>query len=125
MTWDLTNGGEGRRYAGSSSERGRDVVMSITVEGSWIKRDIVMASRGLSYSQGTTLTKMITGAHFAGQPNEKFVLDIRVVGSNISSKWASSTAGSHSCLSSGVDKTAFQGSKDTKSSPVGTSKTSL
>ena len=33
-TCDLTKGGEGRKYVGSSAERGRDVVMSIIVVAS-------------------------------------------------------------------------------------------
>jgi hypothetical protein len=63
--------------------------------------------------------------HFAGQPNVKFVLDIRVVGSSISSRTAPSTAGSHSCRSSGVAKIDFQTSKGIVSSVVGTSRTTL
>ena len=45
--------------------------------------------------------------------------------SKTSTKCVSSTAGSHSCLSSGVVRTAFQGSKDICSSPVGISNTIL
>jgi hypothetical protein len=63
--------------------------------------------------------------HFAGHPNVKFVLDIRVVGSSISSRTAPSTAGSHSCRSSGVAKIDFQTSKGIVSSAVGTSRTTL
>jgi hypothetical protein len=65
------------------------------------------------------------GTHFAGHPNVKFVFDIRVVGSSISSRAAPSTAGSHSCRSSGVAKIDFQTSKGMMSSAVGTSRTTL
>lgn len=63
--------------------------------------------------------------HFAGHPNVKFVLDIRVVGSSISRRTAPSTAGSHSCRSSGVAKIDFQTSKGIVSSAAGTSRTTL
>ena len=63
--------------------------------------------------------------YFAGHPNVKLVLDIRVVGSSISSKAAPSTAGSHSCRSSGVAKIDFQTSKGIVSSAVDTSRTTL
>src|SRR5258708_24733024 len=49
--------------------------------------------------------------HFAGHANVKFVLDIRGVGASISSRTAPSTAGSHSCRSSGVAKIDFETSK--------------
>jgi hypothetical protein len=63
--------------------------------------------------------------HFAGHPKVKLVLDIRVVGSIISSRTAPSTAGSHSCRSSGVARMDFQASKGIVSSAVGTSSTTL
>jgi len=65
------------------------------------------------------------GTYFAGHPNVKFVLDIRVVGSSISSRTAPSTAGSHSCRNSGVAKMDFQASKGIVSSTMGTSSTTL
>ena len=63
--------------------------------------------------------------YFAGQPSEYFVFAIRVFRSNISTRWDSSTAGSHSCCSSAVVSTAFQGSSETCSSPVKTANTIL
>ena len=44
---DRTYGGDGLKYAGSSGERGKDVEISIIVDESLNKRDIVTASRGL------------------------------------------------------------------------------
>lgn len=46
-TWDLTNGGAGRRYPGSSGDLGSDVEMSIKVVASANVREIVIASLGL------------------------------------------------------------------------------
>ena len=48
LTSERTYGGEGRKYAGSSGERGREVEMSIRVVASLNVREIVTASRGLS-----------------------------------------------------------------------------
>ena len=48
LTSERTYGGEGRRYAGSSGDRGREVEMSIRVVASLNVREIVTASRGLS-----------------------------------------------------------------------------
>jgi len=61
--------------------------------------------------------------HLAGHPSLNCVLDILVLWSNISTRWAPSTAGSHSCLSSGVMKTAFQASRRADSSVADTSRT--
>ena len=46
-TSERTYGGEGRRYVGSSGDRGRDVEISISVVASLNVREIVTASRGL------------------------------------------------------------------------------
>lgn len=46
--WDRTNGGAGRKYAGSSAERGRDVQISISVVWSMYDFAMVIASLGLS-----------------------------------------------------------------------------
>ena len=104
------------------------MVTSIIVVASLKVRDIVTASRGLF--RASRMSKTRTGydwqrTHFAGHPNVKLVLDIRVVGSIISSSAALSTAGSHSCRSSGVAKIDFQASKGIVSSTVGTSSTTL
>ena len=122
LTLERTHGGEGLRYAGSSIERGRDVDISITVVASLKVRDIVTASLGLRTIQERPQMSDV-GAYFAGHPNVKFVFAILVVGSNISTREAASTAGSHSFLSSGVAKTDFHVSRETGSSPVGTSST--
>ena len=104
------------------------MVTSIIVVASLKVRDIVTASRGLFKGIRDVNRRMgyeWQRTHFAGHPNVKLVFDIRVVGSIISSSVALSTAGSHSCRSSGVDKMDFQASKGIESSAVGTSSTTL
>ena len=49
-TSDRTYGGEGRRYTGSSAERGNEVEMSIKVVASLNVLEMVTASRGLNAS---------------------------------------------------------------------------
>lgn len=63
--------------------------------------------------------------NLAGQPRVKLVFDILVWRSNISTSCALSTAGSHSCLSSGVVITAFHASRGADWSVIGTSRTTL
>ena len=63
--------------------------------------------------------------YFAGHPRVNLVFTILVVGSNISKVLEDSTAGSHSCRSSGVKSTAFQASRSTISSSAGISRMTL
>lgn len=60
-TSDLTYGGEGRRYVGSSGERGKEVEMSMRVVASLNVRDIVTASRGLLHFGKGRVYKRHTG----------------------------------------------------------------
>lgn len=83
------NGGEGRRYAGSSVERGSEVEISMIALGSVKVFDIVTESLG-----------------FAGQPNLKSVLTILVRGSRGSITVALSTKLSQIPLTSAVCRTA-------------------
>ena len=124
LTWDRTNGGDGLRYVGSSGDRGRDVEKSMTVDASCNVRAIVTASLGLEnvLVQDTSSRGVCT--HLAGQPSVKFVFTTRVRSSSSSTMCASSTAGSHSCLSSGVDRTACHALREEVSSAAGTSSTS-
>lgn len=72
------------------------------------------------------IRKSIRLAYFAGQPRVKSVLDMRVSGSkHVSTIDDASTVGSHSFLSSGVARTAFQASRDAKPSSAGISNTTL
>ena len=76
-TSERTYGGEGRRYVGSSGERGRDVDMSMRVVASLKVREIVTASRGLRMCwRGCVESMRIT--HLAGHPSVKLTFDIRV-----------------------------------------------
>lgn len=47
-TWDLTQGGAGRRYEGASDDLGSEVEMSMSVESSASVLLMRMASRGLA-----------------------------------------------------------------------------
>jgi len=76
-TWDLTYGGDGRRYAGSSGDLGREVAISMTVVSSCIVRAIVTVSLGLEQPQQAILNED-SRTYFAGHPNVKLVLVIRV-----------------------------------------------
>ena len=98
--------------------------MLMRVLGSLKDLEMVIASRGLRGSAFLRYIQTIA-TDFAGQPRLQFVLDICVERSSTSSRCASSTAGSHSRLSSGVVSTAFHGSNDTGSSTASTSRTIL